>query len=114
MSLKAKLASVKAQLAISKAAKAPIIMQEPVGPPPPKHQDPLEIGGQESDLPLEHASWASQQPGGSSELPSWYQSDLDKEMEKRNTHYAKRDKESLSLARSLWLARNLRVDDKLP
>ena len=35
-------------------------------------------------------------------------------MEKRNKHYAKRDKESLSLARALWLAGDVRVSSLLP
>ena len=35
-------------------------------------------------------------------------------MEKWNKHYAKRDKESLSLARALWLAGDVRVSGSLP
>ena len=34
-------------------------------------------------------------------------------MEKRNKHYAKRSKESLSLAKALWPAENVRVSGSL-
>ena len=96
MALKAKLDSTKAQLAASTTTKTILIASELAqSQPPMEYQDLPKTGGQDTDVPLEHDPWKSWDEAGSIQIPPWYQSDLDKEMEKRNKHYPERDQESL-------------------
>ena len=101
IALKAELASVKAQVVTAKVTTifiAPPV--EPVLPLQGVHQNIPDTGGEDIDVPQEQDPWASWSSAGASER-SWFQSELDIEMEKRNKHYAERNKESLSLAKSL-------------
>ena len=83
-------------------------------PPPATHQDLPDTGGDNTKDPKEQDLWVSWSSVGASHQTTWYQSEMDMEMEKRNKHYAERDKESLSLARALWPAGDLRVSGSLP